>query len=201
MSNKYKSWPNYQSLFDNYLLLMSSEAIEEAKEGVANVQITIPPIVVTYCETCRFPLEYCEYSHAILFKKELKAEEKKDHEAASSVPATENVDTTVKQEEKKPEKKKKELFIEIEISRTKGNKHATYVSNLEKFGLNLKDTAKIFSKRFACSSSVAKEDNGQEYIQLTGEFNYELIDFLVEKFSGVIKADMCKVKEIKKKTN
>jgi density-regulated protein DRP1 len=190
---------------------MSSEIIEETKEGVANVQLgpTIQPIIVTYCETCRFPVEYCEYSHAVVFKKEIKAEERKEKEGegtetgATTTGTTENVDTTAKPEEKKPEKvekKKKEAYIEIEIKRTTGKKHATYVSNLERYGLNLKDTAKIFSKKFACSSSVAKEDNGQEYVQLTGEFGYDLINFLVEKFPGVIKAEMCKVKENKKKS-
>ena len=170
--------------------------IDEIKEGVAGITVEekVPQVIVTYCDTCRFPVEYCEYSHAVLFKKEIKAEERKEQQQAAEGEKKEDA----KPVEEKKEKKKKEAIIEIEIKRTKGNKHATYVSNLDKFGLNLKDTAKLFSKKFACSSSVAKEDNGLEYVQLTGEFGYDLIDFLCEKNPN-IKPEMCKVKENKKK--
>ena len=74
----------------------------------------------------------------------------------------------------------------------------SYVSNLEKYGLVLKDVAKLFSKKFACSSTVTKEDNGTECITLTGEFGYDIVDFLVEKFPALIKPEMCKVMEPKK---
>jgi density-regulated protein DRP1 len=184
--------------------------IEQFNEAVTiENKPAIQPVIVTYCDTCRFPVEYCEYSHPVLYKKEIKAEERKEQEVKNtdetkktggdSQVTTET--TTAKPEEKKPEKekKKKEAFIEIEVSKRGGKKHCTYVSNLEKHGLNMKDIAKLFSKKFACSSSVGKEDNGEEFVQLTGEFGYEIVDFLVEKFPGVVKPELCKIKEAKKK--
>ena len=167
--------------------------IDITKEGVENLKLE-DVVVVKYCDACKFPEEYCEYSHPILFKKVQqqvqeppKNEEKKTEEAVK--PPTET---------KKSKKEKNDSFIQIELARRSKNKHTTHVFNLEKFGLNLKDVAKLFSKKFACSSTVTKEDNGKEGITLTGEFGYEIVDFLTEKFPN-IKPEMCQVKEPKKK--
>ncbi len=173
---------------------MISENKISLEEGVQNINLSGPqPILVKYCETCHFPEEYCDYSHAILFKKAPVQTETLPEKKEGEKPEEPKV-------EPKPDKKKpaKENFILIELSKRGKRKHVTYVFNLEKFGLNLKDVAKIFSKKFACSSTVTKEDNGQEGITLTGEFGYEIVDFLVEKFP-TIKPEMCKVKEPKEK--
>jgi density-regulated protein len=85
--------------------------------------------------------------------------------------------------EKKNKKQKTENKVIIEESKRSKKKHITYVSNLEKFGHNLKDMSKAFSKKFACSANVSKEDNGQEIITMTGEFAYELQSFLIEKYA------------------
>jgi density-regulated protein DRP1 len=173
---------------------MTSENKITLEEGVQNIVLTGPqPIDVKYCDTCHFPLEYCENSHPILFKKvQVHVEQPPEKKESEKV---EEVKT-----ETKPDKKKtqKDNFILIELSKRGKKKHVTYVFNLEKFGLNLKDVAKLFSKKFACSSTVTKEDNGQEGITLTGEFGYEIVDFLVEKFP-TIKPEMCQVKEPKEK--
>ena len=68
---------------------------------------------------------------------------------------------------------------------------------LEKFGLVLKDVAKQFSKKFACSCTVTKEDNGTECITLTGEFADDVFDFLTTTFPN-IKPENCQVKISKK---
>ncbi len=44
----------------------------------------------------------------------------------------------------------------------------------------------MFSKKFACSSPVTKENNA-EFITLTGDFSDDIIDFLLEKFSQLKK--------------
>ena len=65
--------------------------------------------------------------------------------------------------EEAPKKKKVEVpRVVIEESKRGKKKHITYVMNLEKFGINLKDTSKLLSKKCACSATVTKEDNGQE---------------------------------------
>ena len=54
----------------------------------------------------------------------------------------------------------------------------------------------MFSKKFACSSTVSKENN-KECIVLTGEFTYEIVDFLKEKFPNIITDDNCHISESK----
>jgi density-regulated protein len=164
------------------------------KLDITNSDSKHEAIEVKYCETCHFPEEYCDFSHAILFKKAQPIVEEKKEEKKESEAKTEEVKTepTTKAEKKKA----KESHILIELSKRGKKKHVTSVFNIEKFGLNLKDVAKLFSKKFACSSTVTKEDDGREGITLTGEFGYEIVDFLVEKFP-TIKPEMCKVKEPK----
>ena len=76
-------------------------------------------------------------------------------------------------------------------------KHITYVTNLEKYGLVLKDVAKSLSKKLACSCTVTKEDNGTECITLTGEFADEIFDYLTNTYDN-IKAENCQIKIDKK---
>ena len=42
----------------------------------------------------------------------------------------------------------------------------------------MKETAKIFSKKFACSGSITEGDT----IEMQGDLIYDLIDFLGEKY-------------------
>ncbi len=175
-----------------------SKATDSAKEGVENLKLDgkneNEAVIVKYCDACKFPEEYCEYSHPLLFKKvqaqppveQPKTEENKTEEAKPQ------------QETKKAKKEKGDNLILIELSKRGKYKHVTHVFNMEKFGLNIKDVAKLFSKKFACSSTVTKEDNGKEGVTLTGEFGYEIVDYLTEKFPN-IKPEMCQVKEPKEK--
>lgn len=185
---------------------INSAEVISVEQNLHNIDLNadkVEPAAVKYCEICHFPEEYCEISHVVLFKKqsqhiiveEVKTEVPTNKEGEGK---TEEVKTEAKTETKVEKKKAKDNFILIELSKRGKRKHVTYVFNLEKFGLNLKDVAKLFSKKFACSSTVTKEDNGQEGITLTGEFGYEIVDYLIEKFP-TIKPEMCKVKEPKEK--
>jgi density-regulated protein DRP1 len=187
---------------------MSEIEIEETQKQMENATLDeVQAVIVQYCEICRFPVEYCEISHNVIFKKEIRREERLEKEeaaAAENKPEGEPKIEEKKEEDKtekadKKEKKKKETLIMIEQSKRGKSKFTTHVSNLEKHGLNLKDIAKLFSKKFACSSTVTKEENGTECITLTGEFGYEIVDFLVEKFPGIVKPELCKIVEPKKK--
>lgn len=219
---------------------------KEIEEQINDLKVSSTPkiekTVVEFCSLCTFPVEYCEYSHAILLKKkdlkqfsEDKAEEKKDSTQESDSKeikteekpvdgqaekkdtngpvevkeinsketnnSKETQDGTVKEtkEEDKPKKKKaaEAPKVIIEESKRGKKKHTTYVMNLEKFGINLKDSAKMFSKKFACSANVTKEDNGQEVITLTGEFMLEMRDYLLEKFGNILKDKDIKLVEAK----
>ena len=174
----------------------TEKEIEVNTEKLENLDIDskekeiIQPKIVKYCEVCRFPEEYCEYSHKVFAKgmnkleiKETKSEEKKSEENTNGEEA----------KDKKPKKEKKKI-CEIKVTRRGKKKNVTHVFNLDEFSLNIKDVAKLFSKKFACSSTVTKEAN-KDCIVLTGEFTYEIVDFLKEKFPNVISDDSCKITE------
>jgi translation initiation factor 1 (eIF-1/SUI1) len=45
----------------------------------------------------------------------------------------------------------------------------------------LKETSKVFSKKFACSSSITEADT----IEMTGDLVYDMIEFLAEKYKVI----------------
>ena len=49
-------------------------------------------------------------------------------------------------------------------------KHVTQILNLSKFDINVKEAAKKFSKKFACSASVT----GADEIEMQGDIAYDL---------------------------
>jgi density-regulated protein DRP1 len=173
----------------------TDKEIEVNTEKLENLDIesedkVIKPKIVKYCEACRFPEEYCEYSHkAKDIAKGIKKLETKENEEKKSAEETNGEEG----KEKKPKKEKKKI-VEIKVTRRGKKKNVTHVFNLDEFSLNIKDVAKLFSKKFACSSTVTKEAN-KDCIVLTGEFTYEIVDFLREKFPTVISEDSCKITE------
>jgi density-regulated protein DRP1 len=65
--------------------------------------------------------------------------------------------------------------------RTK-RKFTTTVKGMETFGCDLKKAAKSFSKKFACSASVVKVNEGGLEVQIQGDVQLELPDFIVQEF-------------------
>ena len=65
------------------------------------------------------------------------------------------------------------------------------ITGLQSYGINLKDMAKILSKKFACSATVAVDEKYGECIQLQGDIQERFEEFVesdlakygVEKFS------------------
>ncbi len=191
---------------------IASEKLDELEIEEKNNIPEIEPIIVKYCDICRFPEEYCEYTHKIFEKginnmnvnqaktepkSTTEAEPKKEGEEEkpkTDAPAESTEVTDKAKKEKKDKKDSKK--IEIKVSKRGSRKFATHVFNLDLFNLNLKDVAKLFSKKFACSSTVSKENN-KDCVVLTGEFTYEIVDFLKEKFPNLITEDSCHVSEAK----
>jgi density-regulated protein DRP1 len=80
-------------------------------------------------------------------------------------------------------KRKENCMVTISKSSRKGRKRLTFVTGLEDFeGVNIKDACKSMGKKFACSSSLSKTDQGQQQIQLQGDCVTELLEVLPEMF-------------------
>lgn len=168
--------------------------------------------VVKYCPICTFPEEYCDYSHELLKKrKELPINvdsnpQPQVQQGTETIQKSEEEKKTEQQpkveEEKKEtkEKKHKKITDKIHIKNTKRSKRkaVTVIKNVEKFGLDLKEVSKMLSKKFACSSSVAKDEENKDSIVMTGEFEDDLKDFLMEKFK-TLKDENFHIDRIKKK--
>lgn len=178
------------------------------EKEVGNLQIenTNKGKSIEFCDTCTFPKELCEYSHPLLLKKKVLVVS-----GSTIVPIEEKKEESQeKTEDKKPEENKEDApqkkkknqppKVIIEEHKRSKRKHTTYITNLEKFGLSLKDTSKALSKKFACSANVTKEADGQEIITLTGEFMYELQEYLLSNkpFCDVLKKSDFKLIEGKK---
>lgn len=190
---------------------------EDKNKEIKDLEEKYPKVIAEFCTVCSFPVEYCEISHAVLLKrKELikfnsntnpeesktndntnkdnteKKENSDDKTEKIEIEGTENKDDTKVDEnketkEKQNKKGKKEYKVVIEETKRGKKKHITYVQGLEKFGINLKDTSKLLSKKFACSATVTKEADNSDSITLTGEFLYEMQEFLLEKFGNILK--------------
>lgn len=183
-----------------------TKGLEELK-----VDNTLKPKTIQFCDVCSFPKELCEYSHPLLIKKKVlivsgsstnnEIEDKKENENQEKTEEN-KTDKTEEAKDEAPQKKKKNQppKVIIEEHKRSKRKHTTYITNLEKFGLSLKDTSKALSKKFACSANVTKEADGQEIITLTGEFMYELQEYLLSNkpFSDVLKKSDFKLIEGKK---
>lgn len=61
----------------------------------------------------------------------------------------------------------------------------THVRGFELFGLDLKKVAKKFAGKYACGSSVVKDNNGYEEIDIQGDFIDDLIDYIPKEFPEV----------------
>ena len=140
-----------------------SESSKTEKKDIPTAKI------VKYCAVCTYPEEYCEYSHELIKKiareEKKNGETKKEEEETSKddKPDEEKTDKTEKVDnkedkgeegedekklKKKKEKKDKDSQSVILVTNHKRSKKkvTTTVSNVEKFGLNMKDVSKLFSK-------------------------------------------------------
>ncbi|KAG7398399.1 hypothetical protein PHYBOEH_011200 [Phytophthora boehmeriae] len=161
---------------------------------------------VLYCPIDTFPPEYCEYGPMFNECKPWLAEncpdlvltkynrtvadllEVEKQIAAGVEGITLEVEgKTVKKKKKnkieEAAKRKENCKVVISKSSRKGRKRLTFVTGLEDFeGVNIKDASKTLGKRFACSSSLSKTDQGQQQIQLQGDCVVELLEVLPEMF-------------------
>jgi len=92
------------------------------------------------------------------------------------------------------------LGVLIRKEQRSKHKYITSVKGMESFGCDLKKAAKAFSKKFACSASVVKVTEGGLEIQIQGDVQMELPDFIVQEFKSVDKTAIYFMDKANKKT-
>ncbi|GAB5589857.1 Translation machinery-associated protein 22 [Umbelopsis nana] len=99
----------------------------------------------------------------------------------------------------KENKKKMESHVIIKrVERTK-RKCVTTIHGLEVFDVDLKKAAKMFANRFACGSSVAKNNQNQDEIVVQGDFSDELLDLILANWPHIPEDNIDLVEDKKKK--
>jgi len=149
--------------------------------------------VVEYCPICGLPPEYCEFGESwdkcrpwVL---EHYPELYPDLEAEPAVAATELPPSeAVKGKAGGGGKKSKPIIQQVTIQRVSRakKKTATVVAGLDLFGVKLDKASKLFSKNFACGSSVIKGIPGQaDQIEIQGDIEDALGDFITSAFKEI----------------
>ncbi|KAG2221961.1 hypothetical protein INT45_010485 [Circinella minor] len=100
--------------------------------------------------------------------------------------------------ERENQKKQSSRVIVKRVERTK-RKSVTIVHGLEVFDVDLKKAAKMFANRFACGSSVAKNNQNQDEIVVQGDFSDDLHDLILAQWPQVPEDNIDLVEETKKK--
>ncbi|KAI9478136.1 MAG: translation initiation factor SUI1 [Benjaminiella poitrasii] len=184
--------------------------------------MSIAPRTVYYCGICTMPLEYCEFSGTqekcklwLKEKDEALYEEIYGVNAAASGMEKINLgddgpdkkdrtivkDKSAKLEAKLEREIKKKMASRViikRIERTK-RKSVTTIFGLDVFGVDLKKAAKMFANRFACGSSVAKNNQGQDEIVVQGDFSDELYKMILSNWTNVPEENIDRIEEKKKK--
>ncbi|CAG8434883.1 12897_t:CDS:2 [Ambispora gerdemannii] len=86
--------------------------------------------------------------------------------------------------ERELKKKRASKIIITRIARNK-RKCVTSVYGLENFDIDLKKAAKSFASKFACGSSVVKNNIGNDEIVVQGDVSEDLVDFILETWPVV----------------
>mmetsp|Transcript_2511 Transcript_2511/g.4196 ORF Transcript_2511/g.4196 Transcript_2511/m.4196 type:complete len:191 (+) Transcript_2511:194-766(+) len=175
------------------------------------------PLEVEYHPVSGIPPEYCEYSTKAEFEKDiswllenrdtawLTANCKNFKEYFQDEKSTE-VEEKLKElavTEGQPKvgdviaklpggKVKKKSKSEVTIERNVRNKRKciTTVRGLENFNIKLADASKLFGKKFACGASVVKGPADKDQIDIQGDFQDDLVEFILEKFKEVAKDNL-----------
>ncbi|KAI7817683.1 translation initiation factor SUI1 [Gamsiella multidivaricata] len=144
----------------------------------------VKPREVPYCGFCSLPPEYCEFGPTLEKCKEWLS---KNDKVLYAILYNTLDDQLAAQS--------KVLIKRIE--RTK-RKCVTSVFGLENFDVDLKKAAKLFANKFACGSSVTKNNQGNDEIVVQGDVSDEIFDLILEHWP-VIPEDNIDLIEDKKK--
>ncbi|ORZ00927.1 translation initiation factor SUI1 [Syncephalastrum racemosum] len=149
--------------------------------------MALEPREVVYCGICTMPVEYCEFSGT---QGKCKSWLQKNHEDLyDRIYGDGTVTEKVAQSSRVMVKR---------VERTK-RKCITIVHGLEIFDVDLKKAAKMFANRFACGSSVAKNNQNQDEIVVQGDFSAEVEELILKTWPQVPEDNIDLVEETKKK--
>ncbi|KAG0791970.1 hypothetical protein G6F62_001461 [Rhizopus arrhizus] len=100
-------------------------------------------------------------------------------------------DKSAKLEAKLEREIKKKMASRVIIKRNERNKRkcVTSIYGLDIFGVDLKKAAKMFANRFACGSSVAKNNQGQDEIVVQGDFSDELYQLILSNWPNGVNSN------------
>ncbi|ETW49898.1 hypothetical protein PFMALIP_02087 [Plasmodium falciparum MaliPS096_E11] len=130
------------------------------------------PVIVEYCKVCGMPYEYCEYGNSFNECKE-ENKDKYNYDALNS-----NVEVNKKQT-KKPTKNVSQKITIQKTTRAK-KKVVTVVTGLHPY-IKLEKMAKIFSKFYACGSSVIKgANNNPDQIDIQGDVEHNIVEVIMK---------------------
>jgi len=181
----------------------TAAAGEEEEEGGDSDVDPRYPLQVTYCPVCGMPPEYCEYGptpskcfteHPELHEgveapepsaKEVKmAAAAENTEAKASTPA-EGGEGAAAAPAPAPAKGKKKDKKEVTMTVAQRNKrkYITTIAGLDQFDVKLAEISKLFSKRFACGSTVTKNASMKDVVEVQGDVCTEVAEILVSKYS------------------
>ncbi|CAG8447120.1 8623_t:CDS:2 [Ambispora leptoticha] len=202
----------------------ATEVGEVATPVVTSATAATPPVStakqVIYCGVCTLPPEYCEFGPTLdKCKKWLQEKHPELYERLHPISAVEeqlagtSLSETNKQSNDSEEKKKAKEAAKIErelkkkraskiiITRIARNKRkcVTSVNGLENFDIDLKKAAKSFASKFACGSSVVKNNLGNDEIVVQGDVSDELVDFILETWPVVPEGNLELTEEKKSK--
>ncbi|KAG0267476.1 Translation machinery-associated protein 22 [Mortierella polycephala] len=167
----------------------------------------VKPREVPYCGFCSLPPEYCECKqwlsrndkvlYSILYNT------LEDHLASASLGDDRPEEDRKKAKEaakieKKIQQKMQSKVLIKRIERTK-RKCVTCVFGLENFDVDLKKAAKLFANKFACGSSVTKNNQGNDEIVVQGDVSDEIFDLILEHWP-IVPEDNIDLIEDKKKS-
>lgn len=144
------------------------------ESGLENLAIS-----VQYCDQCTLPTEYCEFTDC--------AKRNAESGAGTGAGGTAGGDPEHKRQTRGGKaqgpkaKKQAEKKLEVFRSNRGKKKFVTVIVGMATFGVDLKEASKLFSKKFACSSSVT----GPDEIVVQGDVKYEIIELIPEKFSEI----------------
>jgi len=100
-------------------------------------------------------------------------------------------------------KKKEASPITIKRIQRNKNKYVTAIHGLDAFGVDLKKAAKLFATKFACGSSVTKNQQGLDEIVVQGDVSGDIVEMIEDQvglLKGIPSGNIVEVEEKKKKT-
>ncbi|RIA95281.1 translation initiation factor SUI1 [Glomus cerebriforme] len=190
---------------------------QDISTPIPAVSVSIAKQVI-YCGVCSLPPEYCEYGATLNKCKEWLREKHSDlfdnlysqtnlesdmiNLSLEKKPANDAEDKKKAKEAAKIEREmQKKMASKITITRIARNKRksVTNVCGLQNFDIDLKKAAKSFASKFACGSSVVKNNQGNDEIVIQGDVSDDLYDYILETWPDVPEDNIELVEEKKSK--